>query len=65
MDGVLSSMKPTYCHHLKRAHHQAIIHLTFDPLYEWLIFLQVLGHVHQQLSKCEAADGEGMDQQGA
>lgn len=55
----------TYCHHLQRAHHQAIVHLAFDPLYEHLIFFCVLGHMHQQLSKCEATDREGMDKQGA
>lgn len=55
----------TYCHHLHRANHQAVIHLAFDPLFKRLIPLCVFGHVHQQLSKCEATNGEGMDHQGA
>lgn len=55
----------TYRHHLHRANQQAVVYLAFDPLFECLIFLCVLGHVHQQLSKCEATNGEGMDQQGA
>lgn len=53
----------TYGHRLHRAYHQAIIDLTFDPLCERLIFLCVLGHMHQQLSKCVATDREGMDKQ--
>ncbi len=50
-------------HGLQRAHHQAIIDLAFDPLYERLMFLCVLGHMHQQLSKCVATDRERVDKQ--
>lgn len=55
----------TYGHCLHRTHHQAIIDLAFDPLCERLIFLCVLGHMYQQLSKCVATDREGMDKQWA
>lgn len=52
-------------HRLQGAHHHAVIYLTFDPLYKGLIFLCVLSHVHQQLSKCESTNREGMDDEGA
>lgn len=55
----------TYSHRLYSADHQAIVDLAFDPLCELLIFLCVLGHMYQQLRKCVATDGEGMDKQWA
>lgn len=55
----------TFGHCLQRAHHQAIVHLALDPLRERLVFLHVLANMHQQLRKCEAANREGMDKQGA
>lgn len=55
----------TYCHHLHRAHHKAIVDLAFDPLCERLILLCVLGDVNQQLSERVAANREGMDEQRA
>lgn len=59
------SAELTSGHRLHRAHHQAIIDLAFDPLCERLIFLRVLGNMCQQLSKCEAADRESVDEQRA
>lgn len=55
----------TCCHCLQGAQHHAVIHLTFDPLYEGLIFLCVLSHVHQQLSECKGTNRKGMDDEGA
>lgn len=53
----------TYSHSLQRTHYQAIVDLAFDPLCERLIFLRVLRHMYQQLSKCVATDREGMHKQ--
>lgn len=55
----------TCCHCLQGAHHHAIIYLTFDPLYEGLIFLCVLSHVYQHLSKCKCTNRECMNNEGA
>lgn len=55
----------TCCHRLQGAHHHAVKYLTSDSLYEGLIFLCVLSHVHQQLSKCKGTNREGMDDEGA
>lgn len=60
-----TNVKLAYGHHLQRAHHQAIVYLAFDPLDESLIFVWVLGQMHQQLSKCETTNREGMDKKGA
>lgn len=55
----------TNSHPLQRTDHQAVIDLPFDPLCECLIFLCVLGYLHQQLTKCVATNREGMDKQRA
>lgn len=56
---------PTFSHNLQRSNDQAIVNLAFDSLYEPLVFQGVLGHMHQQLSKCETSNREGMDNQRA
>lgn len=55
----------TCCHPVQRARYQAVEHLAFDPLRELLVFLLVLRNMHQHLSEHEAAQREGMDEQGA
>jgi len=52
-------------HRLHRTHHKTIIDLAFDPLRERLVFICVLGQMYQQLSKCVATNGEGVDEQWA
>lgn len=55
----------TFSHNLQRTNHQAIINLAFDSLYEPLILQRVLGHMHQQLSKCKNSNRKGVDKQRA
>lgn len=55
----------TFSHNLQRSNYQAIVNLAFDSLDEPLIFQRVLGHMHQQLSKCETSNRKGVDEQRA
>lgn len=58
-------MTLTFRHNLQGSNYQAIVNLAFDSLYEPLIFQRVLGHMHQQLGKCETSNGKGVDEQRA
>lgn len=55
----------TFSHDLQRPNYQTIVNLAFDSLDESLIFQRVLGHMHEQLSKCETSDRKGVDEQRA
>lgn len=59
------SFPKSFSHNFQRSNNQAIVNLAFDSLYEPLVFQRVLGHMHQQLSKCEASNREGVDKQRA